>query len=252
MGHFLATRPMTSTDMVRSMLKAAGISLLLAWALWAVAFLALYAILLLAHVDPRPQLPSEVGWWYFPITLLGTWIALALFATLGQTGRPSLLASLTCGVPAIAIGVMVFANCALSPAERLEFDRWLAAALGVIFILGTVWAFIAARRRSLIGSPTVWVAMVLWGTLCAGGNALLFTASKRAPALARAGLRTANRTISLGGVSLGGSSAGLGLESQSLTVASKEAVGGMPSRCAAAGRHVLSHPEKGERGQPPD
>ena len=74
MGHFLATRPMTSTDMARTMLKAAGISLLVAWALWAVAFLALFAILLLSHVDPRPQLPNEVGWWYFPITLLGTWM----------------------------------------------------------------------------------------------------------------------------------------------------------------------------------
>ena len=26
--------------------------------------------------------------------------------------------------------------------------------------------FFAARRRSLIGSPTVWAATVLWGTLC--------------------------------------------------------------------------------------
>ena len=120
MGHFLATRPMTSTDMARTMLKAAGISLLVAWALWAAAFLALYAILLLAHVDPRPQLPNEVGWWYFPITLLGTWIALALLATLGQTGRPSLLASLFCGVPAITVAVIVFAHFALSPAERIE------------------------------------------------------------------------------------------------------------------------------------
>ena len=117
MGHFLATRPMTSTAMARTMLKAAGISLLLAWVLWATAFLAMYAVLLMAHVDPRPQLPSEVGWWYFPITLLGTWIALTLLATLCQTGSPSLLASLFCGIPAIAIGVMVFANFALSPAE---------------------------------------------------------------------------------------------------------------------------------------
>ncbi|MGO8747968.1 MAG: hypothetical protein ACLQNE_18490 [Thermoguttaceae bacterium] len=177
MGHFLATRPMTSTVMARTMLKAAGINLFLAWALWAVAFLALYAILLLAHVDPRPQLPSEVGWWYFPITLLGTWIGLALFATLGQTGRSSLIVILFGSVPAIAIGVMLFANWVLSPAERLQFDRWLAAALGVIFILGTVWAFIAARRRSLIGSPTVWAAMVLWGTLCA--LAMLFCSQHR-------------------------------------------------------------------------
>ena len=49
--------------------------------------------------------------------------------------------------------------------------------MGVIFILGTVWAFVAARRRSLIGSPTVWAAMVLWGALCA--LAMLFWSQHR-------------------------------------------------------------------------
>jgi hypothetical protein len=36
----------------------------------------------------------------------------------------------------------------------------------VVFALGTVWAFVAARRHSLIGSPTIWAASGVWGVLC--------------------------------------------------------------------------------------
>ncbi len=106
MGHFMATRPMTSADMSRTMLKAAGRSVLLGWGLWATAFLALYAILLIVHVNPRPELPRQVGWWYFPVTLLGTWVALTLSATISQAGRPALLASLICSTSLIPLSKM--------------------------------------------------------------------------------------------------------------------------------------------------
>ena len=56
-------------------------------------------------------------------------------------------------------------------------DRWIAAAVGVIFILGTVWAFVAARRRSLIGSPTVWAATGSWSAMCV--LAMLFWSQHR-------------------------------------------------------------------------
>ena len=44
MGPFQAARPMTSPDMSRTTLRAAGVSVLIAWAIWAAAYLALYAI----------------------------------------------------------------------------------------------------------------------------------------------------------------------------------------------------------------
>ena len=93
----------TGTPAARARSCTCFVTALVAWAIWAAAFLALYAILLLAHVDPAPQLPREMGWWYFPVTLLGTWLGLTLMATIGQAGRPMLLAILFFCVPALDI-----------------------------------------------------------------------------------------------------------------------------------------------------
>jgi hypothetical protein len=166
MGHFQATRAMTSPDMSRTMLKAAGVSVLVAWVIWAAAFLALYVILLLANVAPRWPLPSEVGWWYFPLTLLGTWLALTFVATIGQTGRSILFGILFCGVPALTFAVTLISHWALTPAARTALNDGITTLVGVIFLLGTIWAFAAARRRSAIGPRTVWAATGVWAALC--------------------------------------------------------------------------------------
>src|SRR5262249_39593771 len=71
MGHFLGTRPITSVEFSRIILKAMAKSVLFAWVIWIVAFGLLYAILLALRVNFRAVLPEQVGWWYFPATLLG-------------------------------------------------------------------------------------------------------------------------------------------------------------------------------------
>jgi hypothetical protein len=166
MGHFLATRPMTTSDMSRTMLKAAGISVLISWVIWAAAFLALYGILLIADIDPRPQLPVDPGWWYFPVTLLGAWLGLSVIATIGQAGRPMLFGILFCGLPAMSILGILIERYTLSPEASLRVNEGITTLVGVIFIFATAWAFAAARRRSLIGTPTVWTAAGIWGGLC--------------------------------------------------------------------------------------
>jgi hypothetical protein len=166
MGHFAGTRPMTSSEMSRTMLKVAGISVLVSWAIWAAALLALYAILLLANVVPKPALPAELGWWYLPLTLLGTWLALSFVATIGQTGRPILLGVLFCGVPALTVGITLVSHWLLTPEARSMLDGIVAMLFGSAFALGTIWAFVAARRRSFIALPTVWAAMCGWAALC--------------------------------------------------------------------------------------
>jgi hypothetical protein len=171
MGHFLSTRAMASSDMSRTTLKAAGMSVLVAWAIWIAAFLGLYAILFLANVGPHEllnkQLPGEAGWWYFPLTLLGTWLALTFVATIGQTGRPILLGALFCGVPSMTMVVALFSHFVLTPEGRTMLDQGIATLVGLVFILGTVWAVAAARRRLAIGSRTVWAAIGAWAALCA-------------------------------------------------------------------------------------
>ncbi len=166
MGHFMATRPMTSPDLSRTMLKAAGISVLFAWVVWAVAYLALYSILHVVNIEPRPVLPGEVGWWYFPLTLLGTWIALTFMAVLGQTGRPYLIAILFCVLPAIAIALTAFSHYVLTPEARTRFIDGMTILVGALYFVATVWAFAAARRRSMIGTSAVWMSVGAWSVLC--------------------------------------------------------------------------------------
>ena len=80
-------------------------------------------------------------------------------------GRSTLAAQLMFGLVAFAIGLMLFPKFALPVPARLPFARGVALAVGVSLLLGTVWAFVAARRRALIGSMTVFVAFSVWAIL---------------------------------------------------------------------------------------
>lgn len=160
MGHFLATRPMTNTNMAHTILKTSAKSILVAWIIWAVAFLTLYVILLAIQSFPQP-----VGWWYFPATLLGPWIVVTSLALVGLTGRSRPFVQLFCGLFALFIGLSLFSKFALSHRAQEQFGRGAMVAIGVVFVLGTAWAFVSARRRSLIGTPTVYVASSVWAAL---------------------------------------------------------------------------------------
>ncbi len=167
MGPFLAARPMTSLDMSRTTLRAAGVSVLVAWVIWIAAYIGLYATLLMANVAPRKLFPDELGWWYFPITLLGTWLLLACMTAIGQAGRSLLFGTLYCGVPAVTIGVLLISHFVLTPEAAVALIEGITTLLGVAYLLGTIWAFVVARRRAAIGSPTIWIASSAWAALCA-------------------------------------------------------------------------------------
>src|SRR5712691_2305151 len=167
MGQFLATRPLTNVEMSRMILKTAAKSVFLAWSIWAVAFLTLYMILLAFQAVPPNAFPSElIGWgWYFPATLLGPWIVVGLLGSVGLAGRPRTAWKLFAALFLLIIARPLFAKYALSYQAQLQFDRGMTIALGVVYVLGTAWAFVAARRRSLIGSRTTWTALSTWATL---------------------------------------------------------------------------------------
>lgn len=165
MGHFLATRPQTTTEMSRVLLKMLAKSALLAWGIWAVPFVLLSASLFANGEIPDVELLRNMGWWYFPATLLGCWTVVSVFATVAMTGRNRLLVQIIIGFFAFSLGEMMFSKYALPREARLPFERGVWLAIGVALALGTVWAFFAARRRGLIGSPTVAGALGVWGVL---------------------------------------------------------------------------------------
>jgi hypothetical protein len=168
MSQFLATRPMTSTDLARSILKCAATSLFIAWAIWAASFLALGGILWASQVEFPLRIPGPIGgWWYLPATLIGAWAAIGLSTPMTLTGRKRLLAVSCIGSIVLFIGLMLFSRFAFSHEGQEQFFCGALIVGGIVLMLGTVAAFVAAGKRSLIGAPTILVAASIWGLLCA-------------------------------------------------------------------------------------
>ena len=165
MGHFLATRPLTNTEMSRTLLKVLAKSVLIAWTIWAVPFVILTAICFAKGAIPPVEILNDLGWWYFPMTLLGCWTVVSVLASLSMTGRSNLLAQLICGLLVLFIGLGLFSHYALPVSARLNFTRGVAVAVGVSIAVGAIWAFVLARRQSLIGLPTVYAALSVWTVL---------------------------------------------------------------------------------------
>jgi hypothetical protein len=162
MGNFLGTRPMRTEDMSRTILKAAALSVLFAWAIWAAAFLSLVAYLFVTNTLPQPLFPGGVQWWYFPATLLGCWTVLALATSGGLMGELKWFGLLYAGLMCFFVAEVVFSKFVLSHAAQAQVFYGTVTTCGVLFVLGTVWAFAAALRRSLIGRPTTCIVLLEW------------------------------------------------------------------------------------------
>lgn len=164
-GHFLATRPLTNTQVARTTLKVLARSVLIAWAIWAVPFVILFAVCFALQPLELAAFLKDIGWWYLPATLLGSWTTVSILAAISMTGRSQLLAQLICGFLAAFIGVALFRRFVLPVSAQLPFDRGIGITIGVLLLVGTAWSFVAARRRSLIGAPTVGAAATVWTVL---------------------------------------------------------------------------------------
>jgi hypothetical protein len=189
MSQFQAVRPLTSTDMARILLRVVARSTLLAWGLWAAPFALLILILWLTDSLARPLVPEGVGWWYLPVTLLGPWVIATLGTSVGLTGwlstRSKTVMLAISGFVVLIIGLPILARFVLAESVREQFARAAVIVFGIVCVLGTAWAFRAARRRSFIESPTVLACVSLFVTLAAAvlmahwfrpGNSLHFTA----------------------------------------------------------------------------
>jgi hypothetical protein len=165
-GQFLATRPITNSDLARIILKTAAKSVFVAWVIWTVAFLCLYAILLALGVNLQTALPAELGWWYFPATLVGAWTAVGVIAPIAMAGRPILIATTLFGASVLFCGLVLFSKNVLSVQGQDYFVEGLSVFWGIAFVVWTIWGFAVARRRSLIGWPTLYVALSVWAALC--------------------------------------------------------------------------------------
>jgi hypothetical protein len=167
MGSFLAVRPMTNSDLARATLHTAGKSLLMAWLMWLAVFLVTLAIVAGLGTLPTPVLPPELGWWYFPATILGPWIVAAPIITAGLTGRSKLFMQLVVALAAAFIAITVISNYMLKPQAQRLLEYVMATTVGLVLILGAAWLYTKAYRRRMIRSATLLAAAIAWITACA-------------------------------------------------------------------------------------
>jgi hypothetical protein len=166
-GQFLATRPATSTDIARSILKCAAQGLVIVWTIWAASLLALGVLLRSIQVTFPLRLPEPLGWWYLPAMLVGAWAAMGLSIPITLAGRKRLLTATVFSTIFLLLGLILFSKFAFSREGQEQFFRGTLAVGGALLLLGTVWAFLAAKKRALISAPTLAVAASVWGLLCA-------------------------------------------------------------------------------------
>jgi hypothetical protein len=168
MGQFLATRPVTSPDMARTLLRTAGLSTLIAWAAWVIAGLLVYGILLAFQWGPKMAVDRNLilPWWYFPATLLGPWTVATFGASILLTGRTKPFVVIGSVLFVLWLALQIFAKYYLSQMGREAMYEGLAAACGGAAIGLTVWLFVVARRRALVGTSVAIAALTGWLVLC--------------------------------------------------------------------------------------
>jgi hypothetical protein len=168
MGHFLASRPMTSKDMARTILTMTAQSTLLSWTIWVGTFLVAAGILFATGKAPHPFFPMGFSWWYFPLTLVSCWTVVSVLASIGLTGRSTLCAQLflilfACYFGGICVSVLFLSE---------ESEQWLVAGAmalcSVVFLPGTAFLYVAAWKRNFIEIPTMVGSFCIWMMLAAG------------------------------------------------------------------------------------
>ena len=162
MGQFLATRPITNSDLSRNLLKTTALNVAGAWLVWCLAATAAALVLWAANSLPVRVLPAEMQWWHIPAVLIGTWLTTALMACLILCGHQRFLGAAFFGGFAVIILGNIFGKWGLSEAQRPWFYQTVLIVTGIAFLAGTVWAFVKARRRVMIRSQTVSIAAVGW------------------------------------------------------------------------------------------
>jgi hypothetical protein len=163
MGQFLATRPTTDTDTARAIFLTAAKSVILAWAIWALAFAVACGCIATIGSSTAIHFPKDaIGWWYFPATFIGSWVITSNITCLLLFGRSKFVLQLLCGLAATIMIVSVSSKFLLRPAAHDLLIQTLTALLASGLVVGGALAFVAAWRRRLIQWATTWIAGCMW------------------------------------------------------------------------------------------
>ena len=166
MWHFLATRPISDTSYANVILRTALKSMLIAWAMWALALGTAFLIRSTLGDTIDNVIPRELGGWYFPLTLLGAWIAIANISSVMLTGRGSkfIFAGVTSVISLLLASAVL--SSVVSESAQLIIGEVLMWAVSTAIIVGTALAIRKAAQLRLIERSMVsrmaagWLAVV--------------------------------------------------------------------------------------------
>jgi hypothetical protein len=161
MTSFLATRPISDSDLTRVILSTAAASVLLSWAIWAISFALVCLGLIAAGASQTVVQVAGISWVAYVAILLGPWTVTGIVASLGFFGR----------LGAILITLTAFCGCIIAFALLNTFisSEWRATLRQVVFVGGalmvlviTPWLFATAKRRRFITSSVVSASAAFW------------------------------------------------------------------------------------------
>jgi hypothetical protein len=173
MGSFVGTRPVSTAEMARTLLRFTGANVGLAWAIWV-----LTVTLLQLSISLSTELPegwtAEAGlrWWHAAALLVAMWTMAAGTASLSLAGRDHLIAKVLLGLFAAVFTPPLLDVCGASSQLATIVAFTLCIAACTVAASATVWAFVAARRRGLIHVETQWLAAGMWVILVCAQCAL--------------------------------------------------------------------------------
>lgn len=162
MNSFLATRPISDSDLARVCLATAAKSLLSAWAIWVAAVGILYVSLVAFGASEHARLPKDFGWWHVVLPVVFAWITTGCTMSIGLTGRVVQIIMIFLAIFAVITATAFASKLLLSPDAHLYLQRTVAIVIQLGIVAVTVWVFVEARRRELISTATTWAGASLW------------------------------------------------------------------------------------------
>ncbi len=162
MGSFLASRPIANTELTKITLRVIAKSVLLAWAIWLVAFSCVCGVVWLTGRNPLQDIPPGVRWWYLPATLLGCWTVTAVLTSICLMGRIGLFSKVILFLCALFFTFNCFSGFVLTRDAQKIFTQGLLIIVGIAFIFISCIFFFAGRKRQMIDSKDLVVCGCFW------------------------------------------------------------------------------------------
>ncbi len=173
MGSFLGSRPIDSFEFARAILRTAAQSGSIAWLIWFTGFCVYLLIMWNNEQFPRSFAPEKIGVVYFPLTILGIWIALTHMAIIGLTGRCTKFLFPIIG---LFIGFLLLQGMIqkfIGDSALVAFQSACLLGGSTLIVFAAIWAYYQAMRCGHLSSRALMRAAAVSFGIALGAILLL-------------------------------------------------------------------------------